>query len=271
MQSKHSNGLGALLKTRRLDLGQTLAEVGKELGLANGNFIGMVERGERMPSDARLLAMAKILDLDGRDLLAQKYEESHAAAAQVLLRPREPELPRMRKLLLDLCANRGDMTEEFSRGERTAIERLVFRALIEYVVLPQPALAKLGPKPLRERIQRLLKADPTAIPDPWWFEEEAESIVPWIRRQGVTWGFDLPTLTLRIRHSTDEGDVSTVPLVDRELRERLLASAPSRGKVAQESKGLADILLEEGLSADDVEEILDLIEWKKSRSQRSVS
>jgi len=50
--------LSEVLRTRRKDRKLTLNEMGKRLDLANGNFIGMVERGERLPSDTKLLQMA---------------------------------------------------------------------------------------------------------------------------------------------------------------------------------------------------------------------
>ena len=61
--------LGSVLKQRRKQLGLTLARVGTALELANGNFVGMVERGERTPSDGKLLRLAEVLELDGREPL----------------------------------------------------------------------------------------------------------------------------------------------------------------------------------------------------------
>lgn len=254
--------LGDLLKTRRKERRLTLSDVGAALGLANGNFIGMVERGERMPSDDRLLQVADVLELDGRELLAMKYAATHGAAAEVLLAPPEPELPRLRKLLLERCERPEVMEREFVRGERTAIERVVFGALLEYVVLPGLEGDRYAPRRLRDRVTKHRRRNPDEPTDPWWFEEEAELFVPWLRSQFVGWDLDLPTLTVTIRHSDSGTDQSTIPLVDRELRARMLANVESRPTLAQ-------MLSAEGLSEPDVGEILEMVEFKKMRAAKS--
>jgi len=262
--------LGQLLKERRKERALTLNQVGAALGLANGNFIGMVERGERMPSDDRLLQMAEILELDGRDLLGMKYAATHGAAASVLLAPPEPQLPRLRKLLLATCENAAEMEAEFARGERTAIEQVVFAGLLEYVVLPGLQGDRHAPKRLKDRVVKHLRRHPGEPVDPWWFEEEAQLFVPWCRSHFVTWSLDVPTLTISIRHSADDGDVSTVPLIDRELRERMVARAQRKSSPAP-APPRAELLAAEGLPPADVEEILDLVEFKKLRASRSAS
>lgn len=259
--------LGQLIKQRRKERELTLSQVGSALGLANGNFIGMVERGERMPSDDRLLHIAEILELDGRDLLGMKYAATHGAAASVLLAPPEPQLPRLRRLLLTTCDNAGEMEAEFSRGERTAIEQVVFAGLLEYVVIPALQGDRHAPKRLKERAVRQLRRHPDKPVDPWWFEEDAELFVPWVRGHYVSWSLDVPTLTISIRHSADDGDVSTVPLIDRELRDRMVARA--RPSAAPPAPTLAELLAVEGLGPEDVDEILELVEFKKLRASRS--
>jgi transcriptional regulator with XRE-family HTH domain len=259
------NRLGSQLKSARKERRLTLADVGAALGLANGNFIGMVERGERMPSDERLLQLADILELDGRELMALKYAATRQEAAEVLLAPPEPELPRMRKLMLGSCDNATAMRAEFERGERTALERVVWRALLEYVVLPAFDADRYAPRRLRDRVQRERKKKPVDALDAWWFEEEAESFVPWALGQFQGWRFDLPTLTLHIRHSDSPSDVSSIPLMDRELRARMLQAVVPEPKAPT----LAELLRAEGLSDGDVDEILDLVEFKKMRASRA--
>ena len=264
--------LGEVLKQRRKERRMTLVQVGSALGLVNGNFIGMVERGERMPSDDRLLEVARVLELDGRSLLAMKYAATHGAAAEVLLAPPEPLHPRMRRLLLATCANADEMGQEFARGEWTAIERVVYQAILEYVVFPGLDIDRYAPRRLRERLSKHRKRHPEQPIDPWVLEEEAETFVPWARDQFVSWSLDVPTLTISIRHSDDEGDVSTVPLVDRELRQRMLATTrpeASPAATAADSPTLADLLAAEGLPPEDVNEILELVEFKKMRAQRN--
>jgi transcriptional regulator with XRE-family HTH domain len=265
--------LGEVLKERRKERRMTLVQVGADLGLVNGNFIGMVERGERMPSDERLLQMADVLDLDGRGLLAMKYAATHGAAAEVLLAPPEPQHPRTRRLLLATCSNAEEMGQEFARGEWTAIERVVYQALLEYVVLPGIEIDRYSPKRLRDRLVRHRKRRPEEPVDPWVLEEEAETFVPWVREQFVSWSLDVPTLTISIRHSDDDGDVSTVPLIDRELRQRMMAFArPEAAPASTASAGaltLEEFLVAEGLLPDDVEEVLMMVALKKKRAQRA--
>ena len=249
----------------------TLGDLGAALGLANGNFVGMVERNERMPADERLLQLAEILQLNGRELLSLKYQQARGAAAEVFFSPPPPELPRLRRLLLGSCENKDEMATEFSLGERTAIERVVLQALLEYVFLPALAADRFAPKRVRERVRSHQRRTPQEPLDPWLLEEEAEFFVPWARENLHSWSFDVPSLTLRIRHSDSDSDVSTVPLVDRELRRRMLANLEPRGTEtnALENPSLEDLLANEGLLPGDVEEILELVEFKKMRAQRS--
>ena len=272
MPPKNSGpALAEILKTRRKELGLTLGDIGAALGLANGNFVGMVERSERMPADERLIQLAEILQLNVRELLSLKYQQARGSAAEVLLGPPSPQLPRLRRLLLGTCENRDEMAAEFALGERTAIERVVLLALLEYVFLPGLTKDRFAPKTLRDRVrsyQRRSKGEPL---DPWILEEEAETFLPWARESLVGWAFDVSSLTLRIRHSDSPGDVSTVPLVDRELRQRMLAAAgpPSATNSDPLAPSLSELLSAEGLSEGDVEEILELVEFKKMRSARS--
>ena len=265
-----TNHLGHHVKERRRELGLTLAQVGDKLGLANGNFIGMVERGERLPSDARLLDLAGILELDGRSLLTLKYEDNPSSAVGDLLAPPPPELPRLRRFLLGTCGSPRAMAGELERGERTAIERVIWQSLLEYVVLPELERDRHAPRRLRDRIARWTRrrrADPLLAVDPWWFEEEAEVFVPWARSRFRSWDLDLATLTLTIQHSDSPTDVSTLRLVDRDLRERMLkavrTSAPAAGATLEES------LRAEGLMDDDVDEILALVAIKLRRAARA--
>lgn len=268
--SASPNPLGQRVKDRRRELGLTLAQVGDRLGLANGNFIGMVERGERLPSDGKLLELAGVLELDERALLTLKYAASPGSAVGDLLAPPPPELPRLRRFLLGTCSNPRSMTRELERGERTAIERVIWQGLLEYVVLPELERDRHAPRRLRDRIDRWTRrrrSDPTLAVDPWWFEEEAEVFVPWARGRFRSWDLDIPTLTLQIRHSDSPTDVSTVPLVDRELRRRMLRAVAEIKPPTGAS--LEDALRAEGLLEDDVDELLALVAIKKRRADRS--
>lgn len=250
--------LGGTLKRRRQELGLTLGDLGARLGLANGNFIGMVERGERMPGDARLKQLAEVLELDARALFALKYEDSRATAAGVLLAPPEPTLPRLRATLLDLCGNPDAMRAEWERGERTALERIVFGLLVEYVFLPALTGDRFAPRQLRDRVLRAARKGDEV--DPWWFEEEHDRLGPWMRQVLSAWSFDLPTLTLQIQHSDDPGDRSTIPLIDREVQQRMIAASPPAS--------LDAALRAEGLDDADIDEIRALVAWKVARKAR---
>ena len=261
--------LGVRVKERRRELGLTLAQVGDRLGLANGNFIGMVERGERLPSDARLIALASVLELDGRALLTLKYEARPQSAVSDLLAPPPAELPRLRRFLLGTCLSPGAMATELERGERTAIERVIWQGLLEYVVLPELDRDRHAPKRLRDRLtawRRRRRSDPLLAVDPWWFEEEAEVFVPWARSRFRSWDLDLATLTMRIQHSESPTDVSTLPLIDRELRERMLRAVRTDSPKAA---SLEDVLHAEGLLEDDVDEIVALVAIKRRRAARA--
>ena len=261
--------LAATLKTRRKAMKLTLGDVGAALGLANGNFVGMVERGERMPSDDRLVAMAELLQLNGRDLLEMKYRQARGAAADLLLGQPKPEHPRIRRLLLATCDNKDEMQREFELGDRTALERVVLQAMLEYVFLPALTSDRFAPKRLRERVRSYLRRHRDEPLDPWLLEEEAELFVPWAREHLAGWSFDLPTLTIHLRHSGSPEDVSTIPLVDRELRNRMLASVEDRRDEPVQALGrsLEEILRAEGLSESEVSEIVDLVEFKKLRAR----
>jgi len=251
-------------------MGLTLGDLGAALGLANGNFFGMVERNERMPSDERLLLLANLLGLNGRELLALKYQQARGAAAKVLLAPPPPQFPRLRRLLLGLCENKDEMATEFALGERTALERVVLQALLEYVFLPSLGSDRNAPKIVRERVRAHQRKSPADHLDPWILEEEAELFVAWARSQLKSWSFDVPNLTLRIRHSDGPEDVSTVPLVDRELRIRMMASVgeSTAPRSSERAPSLAELLTDEGLSEADVREILELVEFKRMRAER---
>ena len=95
--------------------------------------------------------------------------------------------------------------------------------------------------------------------------------MPWAREHLAGWAFDLPTLTIRIRHSGAPEDVSTIPLVDRELRKRMLASVEDLRDGPGQARGqsLEEILRAEGLSESEVSEIVDLVEFKKMRARRA--
>ncbi len=268
--------LSEVLRSRRLEKKLTLNDLGRALDLANGNFIGMVERGERLPSDAKLLDMARALDLDGRQLLALKYKEMPDSAVHQLFSPPAPQHPTIRRLLLRTCDNRREMEREFSLGEKTALERIVFGYLLDFVLLDAVVDSRELPV-LRKRLlemERRRNKDPETTYDPWWFEEEGEAFVDFGSRQFAGWRLDLLELTLVIRHTESPTDRSTIPLIDIELRERLVHSV---GREVAARHGLArvptleDSLRAEGLDEDDVAEILALIEIKKARRSRATT
>jgi len=248
--------------------------MGKALQLANGNFIGMVERGERLPSDAKLLDMAKVLELDGRELLALKYRQIPDSAVHQLFSPPEPRHKHIRRMLLATCTNRDEMAREFNLGEKTTLERIVFGYLVDFVLLDALQDSRELPT-LRKRMAEFARRrtrDPEATFDAWWFEEEADAFVEFAGRQFVGWSLDLLELTLTIQHSQSATDRSVIPLIDVELRDRLIHSVGREVATRtgiHPSPTLEDLLRAEGLAEDDVEEILALVAFKKARRQRA--
>ncbi len=266
--------LSDVLRTRRLAKGLTLNEMGKALQLANGNFIGMVERGERLPSDAKLLDMAKVLELDGRELLALKYRQIPDSAVHQLFSPPEPRHKHIRRMLLATCTNRDEMAREFNLGEKTTLERIVFGYLVDFVLLDALQDSRELPT-LRKRMAEFARRrtrDPEATFDAWWFEEEADAFVEFAGRQFVGWSLDLLELTLTIQHSQSATDRSVIPLIDVELRDRLIHSVGREVATRtgiHPSPTLEDLLRAAGLAEDDVEEILALVAFKNARRQRA--
>ena len=266
--------LAEILRRQRQHKKLTLNELGKRLHLANGNFIGMVERGERMPSDGRLLELAEALELDGKELLALKYQEIPDSAVHHLFSPPAPLHPTIRRMLLETCHNRDEMERELGLGEKTALEHIVFGYLMDFVL--HDALTESRKMPtLRKRLLELERRrvkDPDAAVDPWWFEEEGDTFERFARAQFVGWSLDLAELMLRIQHSDSPTDRSEIPLIDAELRDRLIQSV---GRQVASRSGLhqlptlEDLLRAEGLGDEDVEEILAIVAVKKARRQRA--
>lgn len=260
--------VGQTIKARRKELHLTLADLGSALGLANGNFIGMVERGERMPSDERLLALAGALDLDGRELVAMKYRASERSAVDLLLSPPEPEFPRLRRYLLSVCTNRGEVAAEFEHAAFGAMERIVFQAILDHCIVPAMERDPYAPRRLRERVAGQQPGARGAAHNPHWFEEEAATFVSWAKGQSIVqnWALDLQQLQITV--------------VDRGGRHQALRLVPPSNPMPSagpssdpEEAGsgattLAEQLRGEGLAEDDVAEILDLVDWKKSRARQ---
>jgi len=268
--------LSAALKAGRHGLHMTLADVGAALGLANGNFVGMVERGERTPSDEKLLHFARVLGLEARELLAMKYKGSHPAAFDVLLKAPRPRFPRLRKLLLSSCELPEAVAEEFDRAAYGLVEHLVFRALLDHILLPALEADRYAPRRLRERIaaHRELHPDEPIATDT--FEEEAETFIPWVRGElpMLNWRLDTALLNLHLSQGPAEGQYWSFSLKGRSLavddsREdtpRARHAAP--GSRTAGGRGLRELIADQGLVADEVREILDLIEWKKARRKQ---
>ncbi len=266
--------LSEVLRTRRQEKKLTLNEMGKRLNLANGNFIGMVERGERLPSDTKLLELADVLELDGKELLALKYREIPDSAVHQLFSAPKPLHPSTRRMLLATCQNREVMQREFGISEKSTLERIVFGYLLDFVLLDAVVDSKVMPT-LRKRLidfERRRAKNHDATFDPWWFEEEGETFVAFAREQFVGWSLDMLELTLAIQHSSSPTDRSVIPLIDVDLRDRLIQSV---GREVASRTGLhrvptlGDQLRAEGLDEADVEEILALVEFKKARKARS--
>ena len=276
MSADTNKTLSATLKAARKASKMTLSDVGAGLGLANGNFVGMVERGERTPSDEKLLDLARLLSLDPRDLLAMKYQGSHPAAFDVLLTPARPLYPRLRRLLLSSCENRDTMTPEFESSEHGLMEHLVFRTLLDHILLPALAKDRYAPRRLRERmaVHRELREGqplPTSL-----FEEQAETFMPWVRGElpMLSWRLDPISLTFSFSKGQGDDEAWSISLCGADLH-------PDSGHTARTKKnrstldngqapGLRELIAEDGLEPEEVSEVLDLIEWKKARRRQAL-
>ncbi|MCO4770424.1 MAG: helix-turn-helix transcriptional regulator [Deltaproteobacteria bacterium] len=259
--STRPTALGVRLKERRRLLGLTLAEVGERLGLANGNFIGMVERGERLPSDDRLLALAETLDLPERDLLTLKYEATARSQVGRLLAPPAPAFPRLRRFLLGTCRQRAGVKAEFEGAPRGTLESAAWRAFVDHVLVPALDADRLAPRRLREHVDAWLRRRlrrPDVDLDPLWFEEHADLFVPYARGLLHGWRWDPGTLSLHFELATPPRETIQV---------RLLVS-PAPGGEASALGDLARLLESQGLADDDVDEIVTLVEFKQRRAAR---
>jgi len=267
--------LSRALKEARKSLRLTLSDVGAALGLANGNFVGMVERGERSPSDEKLLALAQVLKLDGRSLLAMKYKAGHPAAFNLLLQPPKPLYPRLRRLMLSTCENPAAMTEEFEQAACGLVENLVFRALLDHIILPALHADPYAPRQLRERIAEVGDAHPGQSLAAATLETQAETFIPWAKGElpMLSWRLDPLELCLYLSRGAEANQRWQLSLCRQgdELQGAAKGSAGPTG-TAEGSSGaasLAETLARQGLVDDEVREILDLVEWKKARRKRS--
>jgi transcriptional regulator with XRE-family HTH domain len=62
------SALGQIVRRRRRELNLTQSEVARRIR-TTAPFMGDLERGRRLPSDRILIRLAKVLDLDARELL----------------------------------------------------------------------------------------------------------------------------------------------------------------------------------------------------------
>jgi len=267
--------LSKTLKEARQGLRLTLADVGAALGLANGNFVGMVERGERSPSDEKLLALAEVLGLDGRRLLGMKYKGSHPAAFDVLLQPPPPRYPRLRRLMLTTCENPDAMNAEFAHAACGLVETIVFRALLEHILAPALSADPYAPRRLRERIAEQHETNPGQAISAATLEAEAETFIPWAKGElpMLSWRLDPLELRLHLSRGPEPNQCFQLSLCrptdesEATVADSSEATDPASG--SDSTASLGETLARQGLGSDAVREILDLIEWKKARRRQS--
>ena len=221
----------------------------------------MVERGERLPSDDRLIRLAELLELSDRELLALKYEATERSQVGRLLAPPTPELPRLRRFLLGTCRHRRSVKEEFEHARRGTLERAVWQAVMSHVVLPELDADRFAPRRLRERVEawrRHRRREPSAPLEARWFEDHADLFVPFARGLIDGWSWEPAALTLRIDRSTPPKETVEVRLV--------AGSPPPRTGPAPED--LSTLLTAQGLAEDDIDELITLVELKRRRAAR---
>jgi transcriptional regulator with XRE-family HTH domain len=93
-----TTALGAAVRHARKARGLSLEQVGAALGLRNGNFVGMVERGLREPDDVRLRDWERTLGVPVAELLRLKHARDPASPLAQALRP-APRYPWLRRAL----------------------------------------------------------------------------------------------------------------------------------------------------------------------------
>lgn len=128
-ESPAAVGLGQAIRTARQELGLSQEQVGAALDLANGNFVGMVERGLREPEDHRLPAWAALLGLDADTLMELKYTGRPGAPLARVLEP-APRHPVLRKAILATELDH-ELRRSVLREAWGPLERLLWAAIAE--------------------------------------------------------------------------------------------------------------------------------------------
>lgn len=142
MTRPHSNTaprrqtLGALLRDAREQVRLTQGQLGQRLALANGNFIGMVERDERTPSDALLRQWCAILEVDERVALQAKLSAAGRGAAANLLNPPDARRPTLRALLNAVFASDEEVLRTLSATATSPFEDHLAFMVIGDAILP---------------------------------------------------------------------------------------------------------------------------------------
>jgi transcriptional regulator with XRE-family HTH domain len=266
-----ANRLGTELRLARGRLRLSLDEVGRRLGLANGNFVGMVERGLRLPGDELLGRLAELYGLEPRPLLLRKLEAARGPAAELLARGPEPRHPRIRKLLLlraggplDSEASRAALRAEIEARPWGLLERCAFCALGSELLDAELDSDASAPRALRGRAAqphgRRLSPDEA--------EAMGDEVFGWLREVLVFW---------TISGDRDGGGLEELRLAGRASGEKRLPillgavgeAGPSVAPVAAASAATLDDLLSllgrDGLSESDLAEIRMIVEWKRRK------
>jgi transcriptional regulator with XRE-family HTH domain len=85
--------LGARLRARREALGMSQAKLGEKAGIS-ANYVGVLERGQKLPTLDTLVALAKALGVSTSDLLGEArpdpWLEEVVTVAAAMPRPLRP-------------------------------------------------------------------------------------------------------------------------------------------------------------------------------------
>lgn len=160
--------LGRTLRDARQSRGWSQAELGGRLSLTNGNFVGMVERDERTPSDELLAEWADALGLPLRPLLSQKLSSAGRGAAAAALRLPEARFPRLRAWICGLFDGDRGVVDAVRLEADGVLEQHLRAAVLRHDVIPHLRSVPGAPPALRR-----LAAEGTLDAESWEAEGAA--------------------------------------------------------------------------------------------------
>lgn len=97
---------GAKLRELRKNTGLSTYKVGKQVGVS-GNYIGMIERGQKNPSEAILASLAEIYEVNREDVFSLYKRVANEELEQIMQLH-----PEIRKTMASISTSRNISDEE---------------------------------------------------------------------------------------------------------------------------------------------------------------